>query len=405
MSQSVSPSALHSLSNLYKTTLLENVIPFWATHSIDTEQGGYFTCLDRTGQTYDTDKFIWLQNRQVWLFSMLCNQNVGNPQQQASWLSIAQHGAEFLAAHGRDKTGNWYFSLNRAGKPLTQPYSIFSDCFAAMAFSQYALALPAGDAQSEVKAIALQAYENVLRRQSNPKGQYSKAYPGTRPLKALAVPMILANLSLEMDWLLEGDRLEDVLQKTTHEVMNDFLDRDRNLLYEHVTPTGEFIDCYEGRLINPGHGIEAMWFVMAIAEKKSNPALINQAGEVILSILNYAWDEKYGGLYYFLDRKGHPPQQLEWDQKLWWVHLETLVALSMAYRLTQRAVYWEWYQRVHDYTWSHFSDAENGEWYGYLNRQGDVLLPLKGGKWKGCFHVPRAMYLCWQQFEQMEYSP
>ena len=217
--------------------------------------------------------------------------------------------------------------------------------------------------------------------------------------------MILANLSLEMDWLLEGDRLEDVLKKTTHEVMNDFLDRDRNLLYEHVTPTGEFIDCYEGRLINPGHGIEAMWFVMAIAEKQSNPALINQAGEVILSILNYAWDEKYGGLYYFLDRKGHPPQQLEWDQKLWWVHLETLVALSMAYRLTRKAVYWEWYQRVHDYTWSHFSDGENGEWYGYLNRQGDVLLPLKGGKWKGCFHVPRAMYLCWQQFEQMEYSP
>jgi N-acylglucosamine 2-epimerase len=30
-----------------------------------------------------------------------------------------------------------------------------------------------------------------------------------------------------------------------------------------------------------------------------------------------------------------------------------------------------------------------------------VLLNLKGGKWKGCFHVPRAMYLCWQQFEAL----
>lgn len=402
-------SQFDSLSNLYKTTLLENVVPFWATHSIDAEQGGYFTCLDQTGRPYDTDKFIWLQNRQVWLFSMLCNQKVGSEQQQASWLAIAQHGADFLAAHGRDDAGNWYFSLNRSGEPLTQPYSIFSDCFAAMAFSQYALALPAGDARfsggevspTQAQKIALQAYENVLRRQDNPKGQYSKAYPGTRPLKALAVPMILANLSLEMDWLLAGDRLETVLQKTTHEVMTDFLDRDRMLLYEHVSPTGEFVDCYEGRLINPGHGIEAMWFMMAIAERQNNPALIDQAGDIILSILDYAWDEKYGGLYYFLDSQGHPPQQLEWDQKLWWVHLETLVALSMAYRLTQKERYWIWYQRVHDYTWSHFSDPENGEWYGYLNRQGDVLLPLKGGKWKGCFHVPRAMYLCWQQFEQM----
>ncbi|MGB3767641.1 MAG: AGE family epimerase/isomerase, partial [Phormidesmis sp.] len=332
---------------------------------------------------------------------MLCNQKVGSQQQQASWLSVAKHGADFLAQHGRDKSGSWYFSLSQAGDPLTQPYSIFSDCFAAMAFSQYALALPPGDTQSKAKQIALQAYENVLRRQDNPKGQYSKAYPGTRPLKALAVPMILANLSLEMDWLLAGDRLETVLQKTTYEVMNDFLDSDRMLLYEHVSPTGEFIDCYEGRLINPGHGIEAMWFMMAIAERQNNPTLIDQAGDIILSILNYAWDEKYGGLYYFLDRKGHPPQQLEWNQKLWWVHLETLVALSMAYRLTQKEIYWIWYQRVHHYTWSHFNDPNHAEWYGYLNRQGDVLLPLKGGKWKGCFHVPRAMYLCWQQFEQM----
>jgi N-acylglucosamine 2-epimerase len=36
---------------------------------------------------------------------------------------------------------------------------------------------------------------------------------------------------------------------------------------------------------------------------------------------------------------------------------------------------------------------EYGEWFGYLNRRAEVLLPLKGGKWKGCFHIPRALYL------------
>ena len=105
-----------------------------------------------------------------------------------------------------------------------------------------------------------------------------------------------------------------------------------------------------------------------------------------------------------LDAEGHPPQELEWDQKLWWVHLETLVALSMAYRLTGREDCWQWYQKVHDYTWSHFTDTAQGEWYGYLNRQGEVILPLKGGKWKGCFHVPRALFLCWQQFDAISKS-
>lgn len=395
-----------ALAALYKTALLENVIPFWQKHSIDTAYGGYFTCLAQDGRVYDTDKFVWLQNRQVWTFSMLYNQL----EKRESWLAIAQSGADFLAKHGRDAEGNWYFSLNQAGQPLMQPYNIFSDCFAAMAFSQYALATGEGQAREQAKEIALQAYGNVLRRQENPKGRYNKAYPGTRPLKSLAVPMILANLSLEMDWLLAAGPLEAVLQKTVDEVMGDFLDSDRTLLYEHVAPDGTHVDCYEGRLINPGHGIEAMWFVMAILEKRGSAsaerqndlALINRATDVILSILSFAWDEEYGGLYYFMDAEGHPPQQLEWDQKLWWVHLETLVALAMAYRLTGREECWRWYQRVHEYTWSHFADADGAEWYGYLNRRGEVLLPLKGGKWKGCFHVPRALYLCWQQFEQLK---
>ena len=380
------------LAKLYKDTLLDNILPFWEQNSIDWEQGGYFTCLDRSGKVYDTDKFIWLQNRQVWTFSMLYNR----VEQRSEWLKIAGHGASFLAEHGRDPQGNWYFALDRSGQPLVQPYNIFSDCFAAMAFSQYALA----DGESWAKDVALQAYQNVLRRKDDPKGQYNKTYPGTRSLKSLAVPMILANLTLEMAWLLPSDELDRVLDLTVREVMTDFLD-ERGLMYENVAPDGSHVDCFEGRSINPGHGIEAMWFIMEIANRRQDLATINQAVDVVLNILNFAWDDRYGGIYYFMDADGHPPQQLEWDQKLWWVHVETLVALAMGYRLTGREECWTWYQRVHEYTWTHFADAEHGEWFGYLNRQGEVLLDLKGGKWKGCFHVPRALLMCWQQFEAL----
>ncbi|MGH2412735.1 MAG: AGE family epimerase/isomerase, partial [Microcystaceae cyanobacterium] len=292
-----------------------------------------------------------------------------------------------------------YFALDRAGNPLIQPYNIFSDCFAAMAFSQYALA----SGETWAKDVALQAYNNVLRRQDNPKGKYNKTYPGTRPMKALAVPMILANLTLEMAWLLPDETLENVLDMAIQEVMADFLDRERGLMYENVTPDGSHVDCFDGRLINPGHGIEAMWFIMDIAKRRNDTKTISQAIDVILNILNFAWDTEYGGLYYFMDAEGHPPQQLEWDQKLWWVHLESLVALAMGYRLTGREACWKWYQTMHDYAWSHFADADYGEWFGYLNRRGEVLLNLKGGKWKGCFHVPRALYLCWQEFEMVSY--
>jgi N-acylglucosamine 2-epimerase len=385
------------LAELYRKTLLHNIIPFWMQHSIDQEQGGYFTCLDRTGQVFDTDKFIWLQNRQVWMFATFYNQIEPNPE----WLKVAAHGADFLAKHGRDSEGNWYFALDRSGQPLIQPYNIFSDCFAAMAFSQYALA----SGQEEAQSIALQAYGNVQRRQDNPKGKYSKAYPGTRSMKSLAVPMILANLTLEMSWLLPTEELDQVLDNTIQEVMTDFLDPEQGIMYESVAPDGSHIDCFDGRLLNPGHGIEAMWFMMDIAERRQDKPLIEKAVQVVLNILNFSWDKEYGGIYYFMDAQGHPPQQLEWDQKLWWVHVETLVALAIGYRLTGNQQCWDWYQKVHEYTWQHFADAEQGEWFGYLNRRGEVLLDLKGGKWKGCFHVPRAMLMCWRQFEKLAAQP
>jgi N-acylglucosamine 2-epimerase len=161
-------------------------------------------------------------------------------------------------------------------------------------------------------------------------------------------------------------------------------------------PDGAFSDSFEGRLLNPGHAIEGMWFMMDLAHRRGDEKLIRKAVDIALNTLEYGWDKKNGGILYFLDVKGHPPQQLEWDQKLWWVHIETLVTLLKGHLYTGNKACLEWFERVHEYSWKHFADPEHGEWYGYLNRQGEVLLPLKGGKWKGCFHVPRGFYQCWK---------
>lgn len=378
----------------YRNALLDDVIPFWEKYSIDYEHGGYFTCLNRKGTVFNKDKFVWLQARQVWLFSMLYN----HLEKQENWLSIAEHGATFLQKCAMDHDGNWYFSLTQDGRPLIQPYNIFSDCFASMAFSQYARAT--GNKNAHV--IAYHTHRNILHRKNNPKGRYNKAVPGTRPMISLALPMILTNLSREMAWMLSPEIFNNTIEECFHEIFSLFLDKDRLLLHENVSPEGTIPDSFEGRLINPGHGIEAMWFALEIAEQLNDPATIEKAVEVILHTLEFGWDKEYGGIFYFLDAKGKPLQQLEWDQKLWWVHLETLVALLKAYRLTDRQECWNWFEKVHEYTWKHFPDPEYGEWYGYLNRRGEVLLPLKGGKWKGCFHLPRALFTCMQEFEKLE---
>jgi len=386
--------SIANYTKIYRENLLNDVVPFWMENSKDEKFGGYFTCLDTTGKVYDTDKFIWLQCRQVWCFSMLYNK----VEKKQEWLDFAIHGAEFLIKHGRDAEGNWYFSLNQKGVPLTQPFNIFSDCFASMAFGQ----LYQATNKKEYGDIAVATFHNILRRQNDPKGKYSKAFPDTRPLKSFALPMILCNLVLEIEHLLDPVLVKSTIANGMDSVMNVFCQPKSGLILENVNIDGSFSDSFEGRLVNPGHGLESMWFMMDLAKRSNDQKLIQKAVDTTISILEYSWDTKYGGIFYFMDIKGHPPQQLEWDQKLWWVHIETIISLLKGYLLTGDIRCWQWFEKVHAYTWSHFPDAENGEWFGYLNRQGEVLLPMKGGKWKGCFHVPRGLYQSWNTLEAIE---
>jgi len=376
----------------YKTELLENIIPFWMNNSADKKLGGYYTCLTQKGEIYDKDKFVWLQGREVWTFAMLYNRL----EKKQEWLDMSLLGADFLKKYGRDKNGNWYFSLTREGEPLVQAYNIFSDCFAAMAFGE----LYNATQNTDFKQIAVDTYNNILKRQNSSKGVYEKTYPGTRTLKSFALPMILCNLSLTLENVLGSEIIDKIVPELTNNILNDFYQKDSGLILENVSPEGKFVDCFEGRLVNPGHTNESMWFLMDLAVRYNDKKLIKKAEEILLQTTEYGWDKKYGGIFYFMDIKGYPQQQLEWDQKLWWAHLETLISMAKCYKLTGNIKCKQWFEKIQDYTWEHFKDKQYGEWFGYLNRQGDPLLTLKGGKWKGCFHVPRAMFQIWKTLSE-----
>lgn len=381
------------LAAQYKSELLDKVVPFWLEKSQDLEHGGYFTCLERDGEVYDTDKFVWLQGREVWMFATLYNK----VEKRQEWLDCAIQGAEFLKKHGHDGNLNWYFSLDREGNPLVEPYNIFSYTFAVIAFGQLSIAT----GNKEYADIAKRTFDIVLSKVDNPKGKWNKAAPGARALKSFALPMILCNVALEIEPLLDADFMQQTIDTCIHEVMDVFYRPELGLIVEHLSTDGELVDCFDGRLLNPGHAIEAMWFVMDLGKRLGRQDLIEKAVTIALNEAEYGWDKEHGGIFYFMDRLGRPCQQLEWDQKLWWVHIETLITMLKGYQLTGNAQCLEWFERVHNYVWTHFTDKEYAEWFGYLNRQGEVLLSLKGGKWKGCFHVPRGLFQCWQILEDL----
>lgn len=183
-----------NLKELYLNELKNEVLPFWMKHSLDHSVGGYYTCLGRHGEVYDTDKFIWLQARQVWLFAYMYEHLEAND----TYIEIAELGASFLAKYGHSDTYDWFFSLTREGNPLVQPYNIFSNTFATLAFGQ----LGKVTKNNDYLDLSLKTYKRIQERMNNPKGIYNKLYPNTRDLKNFALPMIMCNLTHELSFIL-----------------------------------------------------------------------------------------------------------------------------------------------------------------------------------------------------------
>ena len=375
---------LHDYKSIYGKELSENIIPFWQNHCVDKEYGGYFTCLDRDGSVYDTEKFMWMQWRIVWMFSELYNKLDNS---RSDWLAIAKNGYDFLESHGKDENGWYYFSLNREGVPAMAPYNAFSDCFAVMGAAAYGRAANNPKAQAE----AQRAFDVYSMREDNPKGRWSKELEGKTKYSSLGFYMMKLNLMEVLSDNLGVDNLKEIID-TIDFVLDTFWSPEFNVMFENMPMNKKpDLESMPGRHTNPGHVLEAMWFILNSANRANRPDIIAKASNIILATLDYGWDDKYGGMYYFKDVLGKPHMELQWNMKLWWVHNEAIIAAYLAYKYTKDERFVDWFVKLHNWTWTHFPDPEYGEWFAYLNREGQPTHMLKGGKWKTFFHVPRML--------------
>jgi N-acylglucosamine 2-epimerase len=276
---------------------------------------------------------------------------------------------------------------------------IFTECFYVLALAEVGRATGeahwAREAREEFERVWSWAFDWTKVGRT--------AFPGEPRRQSLAVPMILLNVIEE---LTDGDakryssEVEECLRLVRLHVR-----RDERIVLETVAPDGSPLDSAEGRLLNPGHAIEAGWFLQHWAGRLGRTDLSHEALDVVRWSFDRGWDEEHGGLFYFLDAKGHSPLPLEWSMKLWWPHAEALYAHLLNWSITRDGADWERFVRTDAWTFSHFPDPEHGEWYGYLDRRGEVTHRFKGGPYKGCFHVPRALWLCGRLLRTLEAGP
>ena len=375
---------------------LDASVRFWLEHGIDHEHGGVYTCLDRRGDIYSTDKSVWMQGRCGWTFSYLCHVYGVRPE----WLAAAESCLDFIEKYciNREAGNRMYFTVTEDGKPLRQRRYCFSEGFYALANAEYY----GVTGKREYLDRARAAYELIWQLNNglidDPTGLGPKTIPETRTGRALANPMIYLNITSVMHRV-DPERAalyDERAAKCAEDIFKYHVKPELKCTLESVDMDGTPRLYYtDGRTVNPGHDIECVWFLLEYANRTGNKELHTKAAQVFNWAIEAGWDEEYGGLLYFIDCLRRPPEAYEHDMKLWWPHNEILISSLMLYRDTGEEKYLSWFERTLTYCREHFADPEYGEWYGYLRRDGLPTMPsTKGSTFKGPFHLPRCLIMC-----------
>lgn len=389
---------IKSWAESYKKDLTENIMPFWMKYGLDRENGGVYTCVNRDGSLMDTTKSVWFQGR----FAFICSFAYNNVEKNEEWLDAAKSTLEFIEKHCFDEQGHMYFSVTAEGKPLRKRRYVFSETFAAIAMSEYALAT--GDQHWAKRAI--QVFEDTQRFLATP-GFLPAKFEADVKLQGHSIVMILINVGSCIRKVVDDPKLTQQIDESIEKLKKYFIHPEFKCLLETVGENGEFIDTNMTRTINPGHCIETSWFIMEEAKLRGwDKPMFDLALQVFDWSWDWGWDKQYGGIINFRDCKNLPPQDYSQDMKFWWPQCETIIASLYAYLGTGDEKYLYRHERISEWTYAHFPDAEYGEWYGYLHRDGTVAQPAKGNLYKGPFHIPRMMIkgymLCQEILKKLE---
>lgn len=367
----------------YQDDLKENILPFWLKYGLDRVHGGVYTCVDRDGTLMDSTKSVWFQGR----FGFICAYAYNNIEANEEWLRASKSCVDFIEQHCFDTDGRMYFEVTAEGKPVRKRRYVFSECFAAIAMSEYAIA--SGDRSYAEKALAL--FKQILHF-INTKGILEPKYCEGVEMQGHSITMILINTAARIREAIPAVELDEQISLSIETLQRYFIHPEFEALLETVGPNGEFIDTIIGRTINPGHCIETAWFLLEEAKYRGgDPQLTEVAVKILDWSWKWGWDKEYGGLINFRDCKGLPVQDYSQDMKFWWPQTEAIIATLYAYEATGEERFLRMHQQISDWTYAHFPDVEYGEWYGYLHRDGTVAQPAKGNIFKGPFHIPRMM--------------
>ncbi|MFC5549993.1 AGE family epimerase/isomerase [Massilia aerilata] len=374
-----------------------NTMRFYHPRAID-PAGGMYQYFKDDGTVYDPrHRHLVSSTRFVFTYAMAWRHF-----QDPAYLDGLKHAVRFLREAHRQQDGSYAWMLD--GRDIEDgTQHAYGEAFVLLA---YAHATMAG--VEEARPWIAEAFELMEQRFWNAAdGLYAdEASQDWRTLSSYRGQN--ANMhaceALQAAWQATGERryLERACL-VAFNITQRQAGRCGGLIWEHYDeqwqPDWKFnIDDPENLFrpwgYQPGHFTE--WAKLLVQLEARGEGVLDQdlgwmlpTAEKLFGVaVEKGWDQENGGLCYSLA----PDLAIcDWH-KYFWVQAESAAAAAMLARRTGKAEYWDWYQRLWEYSWTHFVDHQYGAWFRILDRENRKLSDEKSPAGKVDYHTMGACY-------------
>ncbi|HNT88704.1 MAG TPA: AGE family epimerase/isomerase [Candidatus Hydrogenedentes bacterium] len=395
--------------------LQNELLPFWLTHGVDKEHGGFLTYFDRDGNpTGETDKTLVCQTRCIYTYASAHRAGFGD----GKFLEMARQGVEFLIKHFWDEeNAGWHWICRRDGTPLSTLKIMYGHSFAIYALSEYAMA--SGDHRGI--EMAEETYETITRLAADNEhgGFFEFMERDWTPRSGGRSGGDRKSLDVHMHLMEAFTNLYEATGVIGYKEDTEYV---INLIFEHMvhpkhgTGIAQFtLDWQpvraiifdnvwgsdrdaaedEGRPLDNtsyGHNVEFGWLLKHAIDicGLDLEAFKPRIRKLYDHCVQYGIDWEGGGVFCEGPHDGPARER----NKEFWQQAETLIAMLDGFEIFGDEKFLDAYENMHGFVMDYVINHEVGEWFPLFDEDNNLLWDYMGHAWKINYHTVRSMIEC-----------
>ena len=371
---------------------IQTTMNFYHPRAID-PKGGFFHYFRDDGSVYDAHtRHLVSSTRFIFNYSEAARY-FGN----AEYLAAARHGLDYLrSAHLNPQNGG-YTWLIKDGQAVDQTNHCYGLAFVLLA---YASAVKAGITEAEAyvhETFALMEQHFWLPEHGLYADEASADWKIVSPYRGQNANMHSCEALIAAFEATGHEPYLDRAMLLAHNICVRQTQTTQGQIWEHYDPTWrpdwnynqhDPQNLFRPWGYQPGHFTEWAKLLLILDRYQPKPWLLVTAKQLFDQALEKAWDHEYGGVCYGFSPSGDVCDA----DKYFWVQAESIAVAALLAQATGEQRYWDWYDTLWAYVWTHFVDHKYGAWYRILKPENSPYDKLKSPAGKTDYHTMGACY-------------